>query len=161
MALEDDRLRLRWLLHGPGFDGEGQQTLCYSWRPLRGWMKPIIACPVCGALRDKLWFNGCWACASCHGLRNRSHWFDKKVRDALRDQDRLFELQRELAEGRPPRMRHSTYERKLADLEKLTKRLSFLRPVANSRVAARTEFEWISEQDLTADQQHILAELRS
>lgn len=159
VALEDDCLRIRWLLHGPGFHGAGQQTLRYSWRPLRGWMKPIIACPVCGGLKEKLWFSGRWACASCHGLRNRSHRFDKKVRDALKDQDRLLELQRELAEGRPPRMRHSTYQRKLADLKKLYKRLP-VRPVANSRLAARTEFEWISEQDITDDQRHILSELR-
>ena len=67
----------------------------------------LVTCPCCGQRRRALVFaQGSWQCRTCHQLVYRSSIVTARVRDA----ERLAELDRYLADGRPRYLRHDLYE---------------------------------------------------
>lgn len=99
-----------------------------------------VSCPVCRTTSRVLVFcESEWGCRVCQQLENRSALVGTEVRWS----ERLIALEREIAEGRPPGMRHQVYEEKLAEQHRLMERLGGRRMSANTSFKARVVSEWM------------------
>lgn len=102
-------------------------------------------CERCGQhINIVVYCDGFWRCSRCFGFRNKSALLDRTVRITLE----LEELEAEIGDGRPFRMRQKTYDAKLEHLQELVSALgSQPRRVPDRRFRFNITGSWEAETD--------------
>jgi hypothetical protein len=109
----------------------------------------FFLCPRCKKRKKILFFKWDWLCATCHKLGYRSQLLRSDVRTYEHVATRREELRQMLAQGRPHRVRHETYDQLWSELENLDEWLT-----NNSRKVASAEYRylvtgaWMEPRDL-------------
>lgn len=110
----------RWKLRGPGVDPHvGRHVIPYCYESGQRGRPSPFTCQGCKRRVGNLVFTTTWKCRRCHGLRYRSTYLDRSVRDAERNFTRWEDLKRQIGSGRPPGMWQTTYRMLKAELRRV------------------------------------------
>ena len=139
----------RWKLWGPGVDRlPGRHVIRFKDEPGKRGRPSPFTCPGCKRSVRNLVFKNNWQCGRCQGLRNRSTYLKRDVRDAEHKLARLDKLNGLIAQGRPPGMWHDTYRKLRDELTRLkTWSMSADFVTANRNRTVTVESEWMTRGD--------------
>ena len=84
--------------------------------------REYVLCASCEKRKTVLVYVKDWKCRQCHGLSMRSQLIDPR----LRMYEKITDLEKKVAKGRPKGMHQATYEAKLEELQELNRRVAQL-----------------------------------
>lgn len=144
----EDGFAARWKFTGPGLNSDvGQNRIPFVDVAGKVGRPAPFRCQKCKRQVGTLVFRQFWACAKCQGLRHRSTFLGRAIRDAERQMVRHSELCGLVRAGRPKHMKHETYRRLKMELRSLDKSIPHLALISANR--ERMEFvlsEWMSQE---------------